>query len=101
MRDPYNPARCHAVCRRLVATSTQLTPWYGAHYWAACAQLSSPDFDRSELYKRYRRNFMREITGGNDGWPSPKKYLSLWRLAWRRVSAIAVEAESIPSSILW
>lgn len=110
MRCPTSAARAHAVCRRLTGTATQYpSPWYGAHYWAACALLTDQP-QIPEKIRFYRAAFAREMTSRTafrvkdhcDPWPDlPKKYRLLFRLALRRVRAIRRAAMRLETSVAW
>jgi len=94
MRNPCSAARAHAICRRLVGCE-QKSLWYGAHYWAACAVTSY----QKKADSFYRDAFYREVTGGYKELPPMVK--SLWKVAFRRVKGIAVEARKLEHSMLW
>ena len=94
MRNPNDPNRVHATCRRLTGC-LQKSHWYGAFYWAGCAA-----FRDDEPFEQYRRRFLVEMTGSSDG-PFPEAYRKLWDLAVRRVVAIREEARRLKSSVLW
>jgi hypothetical protein len=107
MRDPYSPARVHAICRRLTGCS-QDSKWYGAHYRAACALLVNPatasDPRRDGLATRLERwagSFACEVSGEFDFEGLGAGYRALWRLAVNRVSLLLREAEALPTSVMW
>lgn len=97
MQSPYSPARAHAMCRRLVATANQMSLWYGAHYWAACAATSQDNWLGDSLV-RHRDRFYREACG--EGEPT-KAAQKLWDIAMRRVFNLRGEALQLKTSVLW
>ncbi len=122
MHDPHDPSRCHAMCRRLTGvpsgyrypdgkpkfrpTSTEprivygsLSPWYGAHYYAACAVTSREGPDKRERWAFWRRAFAREVYGEERRLSGG--YLALWRLAAQRVKDLWPEASKLGHSMLW
>lgn len=98
MQNRYSSTRAHAICRRLIATSKQMSVWYGAHYWAACAATSHEQWLGDSIV-RYRDRFFREATGG-DSKPT-RAHEALWDLAVRRVFNIRSEALALKTSVLW
>lgn len=112
MQDPGDPARSHAICRKLTGVPpawpvreqpgcSRMCHWYGAHYYAACAVSSVRDPEEAEEF--WRRALARE-TAGCDGRIDPPMSAgirALWELALRRVKAIWPEAQALASSVLW
>jgi len=103
MRDPWNPERHHAICRRLLGVARQYpSPFYGAHYYACCALMTDPDLGHreSEQLAYWKRSFAREMNGC-DSDVVPTRFRGLWELAVRRVRAIRDEAVALGSSMEW
>ena len=98
-RSPHGAHRAHAICRRLVATATQNSHWYGAHYWAACA-LTTRDGNEQQNLARWKSSFAIETSGGEER-ELPGRYRGLWNLAVRRVRAVLSEAMALETSVLW
>jgi hypothetical protein len=105
MRRANGPERLHAICRKLVATASQSSHWYGAHYWAA-GSLLSDIIDRDTL-RRDLRCFAYEYRHaiGQSDWTheqrAPRAARRLFWRAYRRVKAIRAEAIALPNSLLW
>ena len=99
MQCPYKPARAHAICRHLIATASQNTLWYGAHYWAACVATSRDEWLGDSLV-RWRDRFFREATGREDCEPT-RAMRKLWDMALQRVMNLRPEAMALKTSVLW
>lgn len=111
MQQYWSTSRVHAVCRKLVATvdpprgekrphGRSLSAWYGAHYWAACWELRSPN-NWSYTEEEAKRRFIVELIGGDGCRNRPKWADSLWSLALKRVREVAEEAKALKTSLLW
>lgn len=99
MRCPNSGARAHAVCRRVTGAPSDSVV-YGAVYWAGCTMLGP---NRRRFNRRLARAFDRFCVECDSRSPqlsaSARRRLFCWAV--RRVRAVRLEANALPTSVLW
>lgn len=109
-QDPNDPARCHAMCRKLTGSlpayrvgkfGKRSGPLYGLYYWAACFITGEQRHGyRHNEFRRLMRAWIFELTGSHET-PVKSWHRKQWRAALRKVRELWKTAKTLTNSNDW